>query len=139
MAAKVAQTLGIECRDQTVLWVVSQKQNVLVLLPRLCLRTWLLRPRNCLLADVILPAKAKHARFSSPGPEGEKVGFKGQRPDSTAPGLHALLTTREPSNRKVSMSLGQRKGAAENWGESSESPGLFISGEVSHASPGYGA
>lgn len=60
-----ANTFGSRWRDQAVLWVESQKQNVLVLLPRSCLRTWLLRPRNCLLADVILPCKTNIFGFSS--------------------------------------------------------------------------
>lgn len=54
-----ANTFGAGLRDQAVLWVESQKQNVLVLLPSWCLRTWLSWPRNCLPADVILPGKGK--------------------------------------------------------------------------------
>lgn len=55
-----ANTFGKGFGDQAVLWVESQKQNVLVLLPSWCLRTWLPLPRNGLPADVILPLEGKH-------------------------------------------------------------------------------
>ena len=36
---------------------------------RSCLRTWLPRSRNCLLADINLPREANISRFSHSGPE----------------------------------------------------------------------
>lgn len=66
-----ANTFGTGLGDQAVLWVELEKQNVLVLLPRWCLRTWLPWPRNCLPADVILPRNGKQLfpGFSSSGAE----------------------------------------------------------------------
>lgn len=69
-----ANTFGTHLRDQAVLWVESQKQNVLVLLPRSCRSSWLPRLRNCLLTDVILPRKANIFGFSGSGPEVREGG-----------------------------------------------------------------
>ena len=58
----------------------------LVLLPRSCLRTWLPRPRNCLLADVNLPREANISGFGRSGPElREDGGSMGVSP-GLAPG-----------------------------------------------------
>lgn len=64
-------------RDQAVLWVESQKQNVLVLLPRACLGTWLRGPRHCL---PLMSSRrgAKISGGSRSGPEVREVSNRRQ-------------------------------------------------------------